>query len=70
MSNVPKGITSYLERHKLNPGDLRIEVHHRGRGKKIAFKFYHRGEYVRTCSSRTETLQWLRGDEPQATLFS
>lgn len=69
VTSEPKGITSYLQRHKLQPGELLIEVHHRGRGKKIAFKIFHRGKFVKQCDSRTETLQWMRGDEPQASLF-
>lgn len=69
MTTTPKGITSYLQRHKLNPGDLRIEVHHRGRGKKIVFKIFHKDIFVKQCADRTETLQWMRGDEPQSSLF-
>jgi hypothetical protein len=51
-------IPAYLERHGIERGDLKIKMMWFGR--RLAFRFYHRGTLVADVAGRSEALRWMR----------
>lgn len=56
------GVTGYLQRHGLKPGDLRIKGLKFGRRER--FEFLHHNEIVHTCFGRDAALEWMRNSQP------
>lgn len=61
-SRATKGVTGYLMRHGLEPGDLRITALRFGR--RTRFEFRHHNEVVHSCFGRDAALEWMKNSEP------